>query len=319
MSQAHKMQNLVSILRNHLSSSRPSFQVLSDLHLEVGQQYSTFQIPVSAPYLILAGDIGRFSDYSPYLAFLKIQCSRFAKVFLVPGNHEFYGTSHGDGLELARKLETEPDLDGRLVLCHQRRFDVPGSDITILACSLWSHIPDDAQDAVRMKVNDFKKIKDWSVEAHNHAHQSDLEWLRAEVEAIRHQQNTPAGDNYDGRTDGKGGRFFSQNHQSKPNKRSILIITHHAPCKDGTSEPRFASNPWNSAFATDLLTGSHEWQDVKLWIFGHTHYSTEFIKDGIRVLSNQRGYVLPGPQRKSPEGYGKGLWKVFNLRKVVGL
>jgi len=314
------MQKLVSILRNHRPSSRPSFQILSDLHLEIGQQYLAFQVPVSAPYLILAGDIGRFIDYSSYLAFLKSQCSRFTKVFLIPGNHEFYETSHGDGLELARKLETEPELDGRLVLCHQRRFDVPGSDITILGCSLWSHIPNDAQDVVRMKINDFKKIKDWSVEAHNHAHQSDLEWLRAEIEAIQHQQNTPVGDNDDdGRTNGEGNRLSSRNHQSKQKKRSILVITHHAPCKDGTSEPRLASNPWNSAFATDLLSGGHEWQDVKLWIFGHTHYSTDFVKDGIRVLSNQRGYVLPGPQRKNPEGYGKGPWKAFDVGKVVRL
>jgi predicted phosphodiesterase len=312
------MKQLISILRNRRSSSRPSFQILSDLHLEVGQQYSTFQIPVSAPYLVLAGDIGRFIDYLSYLAFLKTQCSRFERVFLVPGNHEFYGISHGDGLELAKKLETEPDLDGRLILCHQRRFDVPGSDVSILGCSLWSHIPNDAQDAVRMKVNDFKKINEWSVEAHNHAHQSDLEWLRTEIEAIRDQQNIPTGDD-DERTDGEGNQVSSQNQQSKPAKRSILIITHHAPCKDGTSEPRLASSAWNSAFATDLLTKSHEWQDVKLWIYGHTHYSTDFVKEGVRVLSNQRGYVLPGPQRKNPEGYGKGPWKVFNLRKVVGL
>lgn len=191
-------------------------------------------------------------------------------------------------------------------MCHQRRFDVPDSDITILGCSLWSHVPDDAQDAVRIKVNDFNKIKDWSVEGHNSAHQSDLVWLRAEMGAMRHEQNTAAVDG-------------SQTHENKPKKRSIIIITHHAPCKGGTSEPRLASNPWNSAFGTDLLMGSYEWPDVKLLIFGYTHYSTEFVKDGIRVISNQRGYVLPGPPRQHPEGYGKGLWKVFDLRKVVGL
>lgn len=46
--QAHKiMQKLASILRNNRSSSRTtSFQILSDLHLEVGQQYSTFEFPL---------------------------------------------------------------------------------------------------------------------------------------------------------------------------------------------------------------------------------------------------------------------------------
>lgn len=314
------MQKLISILRGkrgQRSSVCQSFQILSDLHLEVGQQYSTFEIPVLAPYLILAGDIGRFIDYTAYLGFLKIQCLRFTKVFLVPGNHEFYEASHGEGLEQARKLEAEPELDGRLILCHQRRFDVPESDITILGCSLWSHISKDAHDAVLMEVNDFKKIRDWSIEAHNHAHQSDLKWLRTEIRAIRQQQDVPADDYYNGRRRRDESQSSLQNHQSKPKERSILVITHHAPCIDGTSEPRLASNPWNSAFATDLLTMNHEWQGVKLWIYGHTHYSTEFVKAGVRVLSNQRGYVLPGPPRENPEGYGKGLWKVFDLRKVV--
>lgn len=317
LNQARQMRKLVSKLRTLRSSSGPTFHILSDLHLVVGQQYSTFQIPVSAPFLILAGDIGRFIDYSSYLEFLKIQCSRFVKVFLVPGNHEFYETSHEDGLALARKREA--DLDGKLVLCHQQRFDVPDSDVIILGYSLWSHIPNDAQDVVRMKVSDFKKIKDWSVEAHNDAYRSDLEWLRAEIEALRHEQNAPTDDDHDEQTARKRNWSSSNGSQSKPKKLQILIITHYAPCKDGNSEPRFAANPWNSAFATDLITKGHARQDVKLWIFGHTHYSTEFVKEGIRVLSNQRGYILPGPKRKDPEGYGKGAWRAFDTHKVVSL
>lgn len=70
---------------------------MSDLHLEVGQQYADFDIPAEAPYLILAGDIGRLKDYQPYLEFLGRQCDHFVKVFLVLGNHEFFGTSQCRG------------------------------------------------------------------------------------------------------------------------------------------------------------------------------------------------------------------------------
>jgi hypothetical protein len=55
-----------------------------------------------APYLILAGDSGRFTNSSSYLAFLKIQNSRFVEVFLVPGNYDTYEVFYGDSLELAR-------------------------------------------------------------------------------------------------------------------------------------------------------------------------------------------------------------------------
>lgn len=53
-----------------------SFQVLSDLHLEINQQYS-FDIPVCSKYLILAGDIGRLEDYNKYRDFLQNQTSKF--------------------------------------------------------------------------------------------------------------------------------------------------------------------------------------------------------------------------------------------------
>src|SRR3954465_12501273 len=86
-------------------SESPSCQILSDLHLEVGQQYGSFKIPPAAPYLILAGDIGRLIDYDAYLGFLAIQTTNFDKVFLVLGNHEFYSLSFTTGLVQARKLE----------------------------------------------------------------------------------------------------------------------------------------------------------------------------------------------------------------------
>lgn len=39
-----------------------SFQILSDLHLEINQEYLSFEIPVCAEHLVLAGDVGRLVD-----------------------------------------------------------------------------------------------------------------------------------------------------------------------------------------------------------------------------------------------------------------
>lgn len=126
--------------------SRPSapsvrFQVLSDLHLEINQQYSSFEIPVCANSLILAGDVGRLADYDGYLQFLQKQTEWFEAVFLVLGNHEFYKESFTAGLEKAKQLEQEPSLNGRLILLHQRRYDIPDSHVMILGCTLWSKSP----------------------------------------------------------------------------------------------------------------------------------------------------------------------------------
>ena len=95
------MKALFGSIRSRLNHTT-RIQVLSDLHLEVGQQYSTYTFPASAPFLLLAGDIGRLIDYDAYLGFLEAQVARYKKVFLVLGNHEFYGLDYRSGLDAAR-------------------------------------------------------------------------------------------------------------------------------------------------------------------------------------------------------------------------
>lgn len=45
--------------------------------------------------------------------------------------------------------------------------------------------------------------------------------------------------------------------------------------------------------------------EVKSWVFGHTHYSTDFKEGGIRLVSNQRGYALPWKNIDSKFDAGK--------------
>lgn len=278
---------------------RPShFQILSDLHLEVGQQYSDFQIPVKAPNLILAGDIGRLIDYDNYLQFLTIQTSLFERVFLVLGNHEFYGMTFDDAIARARELEKEPSLNGKLVLLHQNRWDDPTSDVTVLGCTLWSNIPPESAGITASKINDFKKIAGWTVDAHNARYASDSAWLKQQLLSLK--------------ADGVA---------RKGQERTVLVVTHHAPCMEGTSRPKDSGNPWSVAFATDVFT-TQEWHEcgvVDCWVFGHTHYTTDLVKGGVRIVSNQRGYVLPGSKPTS-----KGRWKSlgpreFDVERVIEL
>ena len=284
--------------------SGTSFQIMSDLHLEVGQQYADFDIPAVAPYLILAGDVGRLKDHQPYLEFLRQQCRQFTKVFLVLGNHDFFGTSHTEGVRLARSLEKEPGCEGKLNVLIRDRVDLdPSLGITILGCTLQSKIPEDAKSVVQLKVNDFKHIEGWTVNSHNSEHQQDVEWLRREIHNIRNEKDLP--------------------------NRNILVITHHAPTIKGTSKPSDLTNPWSCAFSTDLL-GDKALADTQLWIFGHTHFTSDFKQGQVRLVSNQRGYMInglplqgersrhPTASQSSPLKKSKrSSHKDFDVRKVV--
>ncbi|EXJ76899.1 hypothetical protein A1O3_10056 [Capronia epimyces CBS 606.96] len=250
-------------------------QFVSDLHLEVGRQYSSFHIPVRGQILLLAGDIGQLQHYDDYRTFLATQCQKFQLVCLVLGNHEFYGLSRDEGLGLASKLETEPCLSGRLKVLNRNRVDISPS-LCILGCTLQSHVTDTNRAEIEAKIKDFRRIKDWSVEKHNEEHVKDREWLLRQLSAV--------GDNY-----------------------NVIVMTHHAPTVHGSSKPEDEGNTLTEAFATDLLGTDEAFSRPQWWVFGHTHHTTQMEKHGGILASNQRGYVLKPEAGASTRTFTRGL------------
>lgn len=297
------LQNIVPLLRDALSPGHDSqAQIMSDLHLEVGQQYQEFDFPVTGRLLILAGDIGRLIDYEEYRTFLERQVARFAKVFLVLGNHEFFGLSYEEGISKAKQLSQEPTLEARLILLDREIWTDEITGSIIMGCTLWSFIPDSAKAVVESKVNDYKKIDGWSVDKHNQIHAGDAAWLTSELQSLSDASKA--------------------NHQQQG--RNILVVTHHAPSLTGTSAPEHVNNPWTPAFATVLLPRLNT-DRVKTWVFGHTHFTTEFFSDGVHLIANQRGYVFPGNKPNTDQDPSKCSWSrrpdrsKFDPEKVVKL
>ena len=133
--------------------------------------------------------------------------------------------------------------------------------ITILGATLWARLNPDDLDILRWTVTDFKRIKGFSTDRFTELHKTELSWLNAQVEQIRSDEPT----------------------------RSVIIFTHHAPTT-GTCDPKYAGGPTESAFITELTNEPCWGPPVKVWAFGHTHWSCDMVKKGVRVVSNQRGY-----------------------------
>ncbi|KAK2855609.1 hypothetical protein FQN49_005019 [Arthroderma sp. PD_2] len=268
---------------------------MSDLHLEVGQQYASFHITPRAPYLILAGNIGQLADYDAYRDFLSSQCENFEAVYLVLGNHEFFGVTRQEGLRRADMLQEEPQMKGKLVIMNRKRIDF--DYVTLLGCTLHSRIPPESEELVGQKIDDFRCILNWTVADHNAEHTKDTKWLMDEIKLIK----------------GKG-PFTNQR---------IMVISHHAPLTKWTCKPSEENSPLISASATDLLTGEERLcfcLGVQRWIFGHTQYTTE-LDFGTRLTSNQRGSVAQGVKASLTSrvvGLGDRFRKhTFNVDKVI--
>jgi hypothetical protein len=259
----------------------PTFQIMSDLHLEFGKGYKKFQIPPCAPYLCLLGDIGRTVDERLF-PFLERQLNAFKVVFFLLGNHEAYGSSYAASKErlaafsehCQQQRASDPDL-GEFVLLDQTRYDV-SDQVTVLGCTLYSNVLPEQEEDVSLRVNDFYGIEKWSVADHNAAHRSDVEWLQRELAALS---------------------------EKEPSRR-VIVLTHHSPTM--VSDPRYRDSPLTSVFSTDLVPRQFDGSQICVWGFGHTHYNSDFTAGGVRLFSNQRGYV-------------HDLSVGFDVKKVVGL
>jgi hypothetical protein len=265
-----------------MSFFTPQFQIVSDLHLETpltAPQYTSFRLDVQADNLFLLGDIGLVVDTGLF-EFLRrvLEENRGCRIFYVLGNHEPYRTTYEHAYILLRDFEEEAksDLGGRFKFLCRDRYDV-NDTITILGCTLWSAIEHDQEMDITARSTDLNSergIENWTLNRHREEHEQDLAWLNSQVSTIE---------------------------KDEPH-RQVIVATHHSPTLDPrANNPQHEGSSVSSNFVSDL---SEEpcWlsQAVKLWTFGHTHYSCDYRdeKTGKLVVANQKGYVGLGAGKK---------------------
>ena len=223
------------------------------IYSDLHNEFASFEpAPSDADVVILAGDIDLKSRGVKW-ANEAFQCP----VIYVCGNHEFYG-GHIEHTLRKMKEAALPHvhvLENEVLIQDQTRF---------LVTTAWTDYSStgDVLAAIRIAsewMNDFRVIRADASYRRLRPHdliarsKSAYAWLTQEL-------NKP----FDGKT---------------------VVVTHHAPALDHVGD----GHPGHliAAYAND-------WSDLlgkaDLWIYGHTHVATDFIKNGCRVVSNPRGY-----------------------------
>lgn len=165
-------------------------QIASDLHVHhwaaegrgvenLINSLATFGPGIPTPeVLILAGDIIQAdpSMIDDAASILKAFAARYENVVLVPGNHEFYGTSIDEGTH--RLFELEQKIPGLHVLVPGRVLQIGGQ--RFLGGTGWHPTSGDSVENAT-KIIDSRLIKAWRQEAGQHF-KTMMSFLHANVQ-----------------------------------------------------------------------------------------------------------------------------------------
>jgi hypothetical protein len=238
------------------------FQIVSDIHIESLQRPLLEAVKPVAPYLIIAGDLGRVENWAGYQQACRILCGAFEKVFLIPGNHEYYAMNAGLKVTVGeanwrlKTLQDGPGTENMVVLIDQcitiDKRSVERSPVTIYGSTFWSRCPlseeykmpnlyYDARDA-----NGVGSVVNVTAGQFNDMHDRSVSKMKDMLEHAR-------------RTD-----------------RELVVVTHYAPTFTGTLAPRHAArgktDPKNFMYCSDNdALVAHP--AVKVWVYGHTGHN----------------------------------------------
>lgn len=269
-----------------------NIQLLSDLHLESNPHFKAMPIP-GADLLVLAGDIGSYQKGS-LLDELNISAFGLARfsplpvarggagwptpVFFLPGNHEY------DGLEFAEAHARLRETCERLGLVWLEREVVELQGIRFVGSTLWTDF--DALAAAEaasgnLTLGEQLKAREKAFRAANfylsrhHTFQNGQPMLAEAVRELGLQSQAWLGQAL-----------------AKPFDGPTVVVTHFAPSLL-SADPRYGLAPGTAGFcnALDDLLGQ-----VQLWLHGHLHCPSDYVKNGCRVVANPLGYARKGEQ-----------------------
>lgn len=221
------------------------FQYFSDIHTEEYKsnhkklkKIQELIVPV-APNLIIAGDIG--DPYSTlYRDFLSYLSPMYEHIFIVAGNHEYYG--HGDMEEVQEEIRRFTESLGNVSFLENDLVNIPDTNLTIYGATFWSDIYETEKDDIKNCIGDYKYIPDFTIEKAKHLHKTTCDKLNLAL------------------------NIFSN--------RNFVVISHHLPSYSLLHKKYMDVKPsLSSAYASNIPVAYNP--RILAWVAGHSHTPCE--------------------------------------------
>ena len=231
-------------------------QICSDLHLEFGSNRAWFKknplIP-QAEILVIAGDTYYLDRDFGKLDFIKRVADEFEQVYLIPGNHEYYG-----GFDVSTALApTCQKILENVYMLNNEAIEIKG--VSLIFSTMWSLIQHNIMGVVRGMM-DFERIRfeagPLTVNHFNKLHEVAFEFIEKEVQ--------------------------------KEGKK--VVISHHLPSNACNIEA-FKGSVLNEAFCVEKSNFILD-HEIDCWIYGHSHRNLkDFYLGDTLMVCNQFGYI----------------------------
>lgn len=269
-----------------------NIQLLSDLHLETHPNWIATPAP-GADLLVLAGDIGSYQINSS-LTDTDFGLGRFSPhqgwptpVLFVPGNHEYDALDFDD---THARLRTTCErlgitwLEREVVTyTHMGSRQLP-QPVRFVGTTLWSDFDalcplDDTPTANRLAQQ--LKARDKAFRAAN--------FYLKKNSGTRHGAPMLAAEVRD---QALVCQDWLTQALAQPFEGTTVVVTHFAPSLL-SADPRYGMTPGTAGFCNNL---DHLLGHARLWLHGHLHAPSDYVKNGCRVVANPLGYARKNEQ-----------------------
>ena len=250
-----------------MSEKKILIQVYSDLHIELWNKIP--EITPRAKYLFLAGDVCHI-NHPLFFPFLDYCSKNWVKTFYIPGNHEYYIKKRNYN-ELLFEYNYRIGEKYKNVFCLNNNFvSLDEENINIYGATFWTIPPFTSTHEAKMSINDYNYMS-YFKQGLDQVVDLDIAYVKyLSDEAFTNLQK------YLNETDKK-----------------TIVMTHFPPHCLGTSAPKYLAEKTTANLYFAWPNGTlqnFKLDNVLTWISGHTHWSYDFMQDGIRLISNQLGY-----------------------------
>lgn len=239
---------------------------MSDLHLEICPYFVPPMVGDEETILLLSGDIFCLHYFgNETKRFLTEVSTRFHKVLMIPGNHEYYKSHISHFEPKVNAWLTENELNNIHLL---NMGSIVIDDVAFIGATLWTDMNKGnpiAKMVVEGGLNDYRKIRTANYRKINAndtilLHYAHKQYIFEQIELYR--------------TIGV---------------RKIVVMSHHAP-SELSVHPKYKGNDLNAGYYSNMEYDIMD-NGPDIWIHGHMHDTFSYELGITNVICNPRGYA----------------------------